>query len=270
MIGLGLSSSGKDDLDDMDDRLTKIQAALDAFRMDEARALAQAELAEKPSAAAYYLAAQAALNHGQRVEYLQKAVELDPQHQAALAELADMQPREASQPKDKDKDKEKDSAAPSIKLAGITKRFAAFIIDAFIISLFTVALMIANDAIAPLYDALASVDEDTVVAAFEQLQSDMIVMNLLISACYNVALMTWFNGQTLGKMFLRIRVIKANRRRFTLWDALLRNVFGYTVSQIFLLGYLWAIVDDYEQTWHDKMARTFVIEERKKDRDAEE
>ena len=88
--------------------------------------------------------------------------------------------------------------------------------------------------------------------------------NLLVSAVYNVALMVLFNGQTLGKMMLRLRVVKKRGGRITLLDALLRNVFGYTVSQIFLLGYLWALFDAEKQAWHDKMAGTVVVEEARK------
>ena len=62
----------------MTDRLAEIQQALDGFRMEEARALVSEELAENPSAAAFYLASQAALTHGDRVDYLQQALEIDP------------------------------------------------------------------------------------------------------------------------------------------------------------------------------------------------
>ena len=78
----------------MGDKLTEIERALASFRMDEARELAQKELDENPSATAYYLASQAALNHGQRVDYLEKALELDPTYQVAQDELAEMSPEE--------------------------------------------------------------------------------------------------------------------------------------------------------------------------------
>ena len=75
----------------MGERLVEIQRAIDGFRMEEARTLVAREIEENPSAAAYYLAAQAALSHGQRVDYLEKALELDPTFQDALDELADIQ-----------------------------------------------------------------------------------------------------------------------------------------------------------------------------------
>ena len=35
------------------------------------------------------------------------------------------------------------------------------------------------------------------------------------------------------------------------------------ISQIFLLGYIWAFADTEKQAWHDKLAGTLVVEERR-------
>ena len=266
----------------MGDRLKEIQRALDGFHMDEARALARAQLEEEPSAAAYYLASQAALNHGQRVEYLHKALELDPEFQPAREELNDIAlpaseeasetaaptPADAAPEKPKAKREEQTEApeeadpATDVKLAGLTKRFLALSVDAFIVGIATFAVMAVTDSFAPLYDAMYSADDLSVSAAFNQFQTETIAVNLLVSAVYNVAFLTLLNGQTLGKVLFKMRVVKKNGRRISILDALLRNVFGYTVSQIFLLGYLWAIFDEEQQAWHDKMAGTVVLDER--------
>ena len=262
----------------MGERLTEIQRALDSFQMEEARALAQEEIGENPSAAAFYLASQAALNHGQRVDYLKKALELEPDFGPARDELADIAMPDAAEEADaatetkaKEKGKEKRTEpeappdAPSVKLAGLSNRFLAIMIDAFLVFIATFAVLAVTDAFAPFTDAMYSADELAASAAFNQFQSDTIAVNLLVSAVYNVAFMTLLNGQTLGKLALKLRVVKKNGRRISILDALLRNVFGYTVSQIFLLGYLWAIFDDEQQAWHDKMAGTIVVDERKID-----
>ena len=241
----------------MGDKLTEIERALASFRMDEARELAQKELDENPSATAYYLASQAALNHGQRVDYLEKALELDPTYQVAQDELAEMSPEEV---KSKRADEPEET---EFRLAGITRRFLAIIIDGIIVAIATFAIMAVSDSFAPLYDAMYSADDLAVSAAFNQFQTDTIIINLVVSAVYNVVLMTLLNGQTLGKLAFSMRVVKKNGRRVSILDALLRNVFGYTVSQIFLLGYLWAIFDKEQQAWHDKMAGTVVVDERK-------
>lgn len=246
----------------MTERLAEIQQALDAFQRDEARALLKQELKESPSAAAYFLAAQAARTEGDRVRYLRKALELDPDYQPAVAELGESPPKQKPEPALTVEPAEAPTAPqPEIRLASIGKRWLAVVIDGFVVAIATVLLLVAGGALAPLETAMASADEAAVSEAFSNFQSNTLTVNLLISAVYNVALMVWFNGQTLGKMMLRLRVVKKSGGRITILDALLRNVFGYMVSQIFLLGYLWALFDKEKQAWHDKMAGTVVVEE---------
>ncbi len=266
----------------MRDRLAEIQQALEAFRRDEARALVQEELDENPSAAAYYLAAQAARREGDRVGYLRKALELDPDYQPAADELAQIFPAEKGKREPVEADEQEpveiaerppvlspkepvNAAQPDFRLASISRRWLAIVIDGFIVALATVLLLLAGGAMAPLEAAMVSADEAAVADAFSQFQSTTLMVNLLVSGIYNVPLMVLFNGQTLGKMMLRLRVVKKRGGRITILDALLRNVFGYTVSQIFLLGYLWALFDRENQAWHDKMAGTVVVVEERQE-----
>lgn len=254
----------------MGDRLADIQRALDGFRMEDARELVAQELDENPSATAYYLAAQAALSHGQRVDFLERALELDPTHQAALDELADIKrpdkiepeplPASASPPQE-------EPAPPpqQFTLAPLSKRFIAIVIDGFIVGIFSFAVLFAAGPFAALNEAMASADLDVINGAMAQFQSDALPVNLVVSALYNVILMRLFNGQTLGKMVFRMRVVKKNGARISIVDALLRNVLGYTVSQMFfMLGYIWAVADGENQAWHDKMAGTLVVVEERR------
>ena len=66
-------------------------------------------------------------------------------------------------------------------------------------------------------------------------------------------------GQTPGKFALGIRVVKADGSPIKDVDAVIR-VIGYQVSAAFLcLGFIWALFDRENQTWHDKLARTYVV-----------
>ena len=139
----------------MRDRLAEIQQALDAFRRDEARALVKQELEENPSAAAFYLAAQAARREGDRVDYLRKALELDPDYQLAADELAQIFPAakhkrepvhvaaeapiENSKPEQAVRPTEPFARAqPELRLASISRRWLAIVIDGFIVAVATV------------------------------------------------------------------------------------------------------------------------------------
>ena len=246
----------------MTDRLAEIQQAIDSFQMDAARAMLREELAERPGADAYYLASQAAINHGQRVEFLEKTLELDPAHPGAQDELADIRRVKSGPAQTPPPMPAPQAAPPRVKLASVGKRWIAIIIDGTLVALPTMLLMNISGAFPALNAAMLSADDAIIAEAFSQFQNNFIVMNLLVSAAYNLFFMTRFNGQTPGKMMLGLRAVKKNGARFRLADALLRNVIGYTLSEMFLLGYLWALFDRESQAWHDKLAGTVVIDER--------
>ena len=247
-------------------KLVEIKEAIDRFQMERARELIAAELERNPSAEAYFLAAQAALSHGQRIEYLRMALDMDPDFQQARAELAQIAPAPTPEP-----EPDPPAAAPLPKpapvmrparLASVGKRWLAIIIDGLIVAVMTLLLVGVSGAFAIIESALLADDTTMISAAVSQFQNEVLRMNLLVSALYNVAFMVLFKGQTMGKIMLKLRVIKKNGQRIGILDAIVRNVFGYTISGMFLLGYVWAMLDRENQTWHDKLAGTLVIDER--------
>ena len=68
-------------------------------------------------------------------------------------------------------------------------------------------------------------------------------------------------GATLGKIIMKIQVVEL--RTFdtpTLLSAFNRAVFRIVSEIIFYLGFLWGMLDPLRQTWHDKTARTVVVD----------
>jgi uncharacterized RDD family membrane protein YckC len=66
-------------------------------------------------------------------------------------------------------------------------------------------------------------------------------------------------GRTIGKWFMGLKIIGRGGKTISVRQAILRFI-GYGVSAIvFWMGYLWVIVDDERQAWHDHMAKTWVI-----------
>ncbi len=71
---------------------------------------------------------------------------------------------------------------------------------------------------------------------------------------------TGLRGQTPGKALLGIRVVDAEGRRPGLRRAFMREIIGKFLSKLVCyLGYLWAFADQRHQTWHDKIAGTYVV-----------
>jgi uncharacterized RDD family membrane protein YckC len=67
-------------------------------------------------------------------------------------------------------------------------------------------------------------------------------------------------GQSFGKRFVGIRVMRVDGHPIDYRTALLRHVVGYPLSFLFLgLGLIWVVWDRNQQGWHDKLAKTIVV-----------
>jgi uncharacterized RDD family membrane protein YckC len=65
-------------------------------------------------------------------------------------------------------------------------------------------------------------------------------------------------GQTPGKRVMGVRIVRTDGGRVG-WGNAIRREIGYVISYVLFLGYLWILVDNRRQGWHDKLAGTLVI-----------
>jgi uncharacterized RDD family membrane protein YckC len=65
-------------------------------------------------------------------------------------------------------------------------------------------------------------------------------------------------GQTPGKRVMGVRIVRTDGQRLK-WGNAIRREVGYGISTILFLGYLWVLVDNRRQGWHDKLAGTMVV-----------
>lgn len=83
--------------------------------------------------------------------------------------------------------------------------------------------------------------------------SGVVFFNLYVAAAWALV------DKTLGQALLGLRVLRADGTRLTFWRALRRSV-GYILAALpAFLGYLWILIDDRRQGWHDKLADTVVV-----------
>lgn len=66
-------------------------------------------------------------------------------------------------------------------------------------------------------------------------------------------------GQTPGKRFMKIKIVKTDGSEFAVIDAVFRLVGYLGGAAAFYLGFLWILVDDENRGWHDKLAGTRVV-----------
>jgi uncharacterized RDD family membrane protein YckC len=80
----------------------------------------------------------------------------------------------------------------------------------------------------------------------------------LFIAVYFLAMHGW-QGQTIGKMFMGLKVVRADGGEVTPALAFLRFA-GFALSILSLgLGFFWSIIDREKCAWHDHLAATRVV-----------
>lgn len=86
------------------------------------------------------------------------------------------------------------------------------------------------------------------------------------AALYFSVFTAWFDGQTLGKIIFRIKVVKIGGTEMSLWESFGRYG-GYSAGLATgLMGFLQVIWDPNRQAIHDKVSETVVLDLRKPDR----
>jgi hypothetical protein len=75
----------------------------------------------------------------------------------------------------------------------------------------------------------------------------------------------WSDGISPAKRLLNIEVVDRRDGNYVgFWTIIRREIVGKPLSGLGLgLGFLWALWDEDGQTWHDKMARTVVVQRRR-------
>jgi uncharacterized RDD family membrane protein YckC len=139
--------------------------------------------------------------------------------------------------------------------AGFVTRMIGFVVDRLVLAVIFTLLGLAANLVLDLFpiNEWLGLGESSslfviVIAA---------VLGLAIAVLYNVGF--WMLvGQTPGQNLLGVRVVTVNGERIRFWPAV-RRWLGYFVSAILFLGFLWVLVDDRRQGFHDKMAGTVVI-----------
>lgn len=149
--------------------------------------------------------------------------------------------------------------------AGFVSRLIAFILD-LIITVFTVVATTWFFSVTVTVFQISTTWEYLLVRfpqlgqifgwVFNPLTGSLVA--LLYILLYHALFITVL-GQTPGKLLLGLRVLMVDGRQVPFWRAALRTI-AYMPSMVVLfLGFLWVLVDDERQAWHDKIAGTYVV-----------
>lgn len=138
-----------------------------------------------------------------------------------------------------------------IPLAGFKRRSWAFLIDTIIISILNISVNLEE-----LIGFFKTGSFNSIEAPSEFMEKMIGVAAMILY----FGLMTYYwNGQTLGKRMLKIRVISLKKEKLTFWQSIERSL-GYGASALEAgFGFFQVIWDENRQAVHDRIAETAVI-----------
>lgn len=132
-------------------------------------------------------------------------------------------------------------------LADTKKRAMAFFIDEMLLSFL---LIIA------LYDNFSSAKN---IEEWINITNQFVLEFMMMKIVYQAFFVMQY-GATIGKIVMKIKVIEIRTLdNPNVLSSLNRAIFR-VISEMFLyLGFLWGMMDPARQTWHDKTAKTLVV-----------
>lgn len=150
----------------------------------------------------------------------------------------------------------------SLPIANTKKRMGAFVIDDMIIA--GLLLVIFYGQLLEIASHLPSVITPESIEVFKSEMNQFSVNNLLFILSLKVLYHTffvWQNGKTLGKYFMKIRVVNMHTQgNMTLTKSFLRAILRVVSEVFFYLGFLLAFFLPLKQTLHDKLSESVVID----------
>jgi uncharacterized RDD family membrane protein YckC len=145
-------------------------------------------------------------------------------------------------------------------LASIGNRFLACAID-HALQAIAIILMVIGFTLIANYSSFG----EQVTAAPKWVQAILIVVVFLIFSSY-FAFFEWiWNGQTPGKRWLKLRVIREDGRPVTFWEAAVRNLvrtLDMMPAPFYSIGLISVFVSESDQRVGDMVAGTVVVRER--------
>ncbi len=87
----------------------------------------------------------------------------------------------------------------------------------------------------------------------------LLIMAWPVFTLYNTVYLVSARGASIGKKIAGITIVdKRSSKPLGFWRAYLRQTSKKISWFIFGAGYLWMLLDEHKQTWHDKIARSTV------------
>ena len=135
----------------------------------------------------------------------------------------------------------------NITLAFIRSRAFAYMIDEILISVLFMFIYWEQ------FQKSANIEQTILI--MNAMVSYMMILKVVYQSFF-----VWMYGATPGKMAMKIRVMYVyDLDNPTLLNSVLRAVMRVVSETIFYLGFLWAMLNPKSESWHDRVAKTLVV-----------
>ena len=143
--------------------------------------------------------------------------------------------------------------------AGFFARFIAWILDNIVMSILVGVIVFVGGGIIGLTES----SDSTLLGILAGTTAIILVVVMLFFQFLYFGYFWSSSGKSLGMRMLSIKVVRQGAGEdLSFIRAGLRGTFGYWVSAlVFGLGYIWAIFDAENETWHDKIFNTWVVKD---------
>ena len=135
-----------------------------------------------------------------------------------------------------------------LSLASKQKRALAYIVDELILSVIWLSIV---------WDSFVGVEsiEDKVL-----LINSYVLEFMLLKVIYHTFFVMQYAASP-GKILMKIRILEvATLSSPSFFTSLNRASFRILSEAMFYMGFLWGLLDPSRQTWHDKTAKTVVVD----------
>ncbi len=135
----------------------------------------------------------------------------------------------------------------NLSLASINKRGWAYFVDEMVVSFLIMIIF---------WDRLFSVTTpEDMILMMNSLAVYVVILKIIYQTFF-----VWYYGATPGKLLLKIKVV--DREVFenpSFLNSFVRAVVRIVSEMFFYLGFIWALMNPLKEAWHDKAAKTLVI-----------
>lgn len=136
----------------------------------------------------------------------------------------------------------------NLKIASFAKRFVAYVIDCFILSVIVFIIFFEQMSNAK--------DPNDLVLIINNISLGFVLLQFVYHLIF-----TFLYGASLGKIFCKIAIVdELSLDKPNFIQSAIRSGVRQLSDMAFALGFFWALGNDLRKTWHDYAAKTLVIE----------